>query len=230
MNDHQSEIERAIQNDLNPQERALIEHGRDLSRQKVEGVDLDNWITIGLAHNAHIRLALRLANTNKRSGSIYAKHLSDMMRYYGIKGDKRYKGILTALAFILDEEHPERLEALNEARAKMSPGEKATLASPHTARTLIKRLLNEKSGYEPAPKGRTWKQKEKDLLDKVAHLEEQLASSDDSGAVFTPTDTAKEIVAAMSGSVSRNKLMEVQKAIGVWLKDHPVQKPKPPTR
>jgi hypothetical protein len=189
MNDYQSEIERAIQNDLSAEDRALIERGRDLSRQKVEGFDLDNWIVIGLAHNAHVRLALRLANTNKRSGQLYTKYLSAIMKHHGTDDqDKAYKGILTALAFICEETHPERLEVLAEARAEMSPGEKAKLGSPHTARILIKKRLDQKSGYEPAPKAPSpiarLKQENEELKRAKADLEETLASSETQGSLF----------------------------------------------
>jgi hypothetical protein len=206
MNNHRSEIERAIQNDVSAEERALIERGRDLTHQKVEGHDLDNWITIGRAHNVHIRLALRLAQTNKRSGQLYSKYLSEIMEHHGIdRNDKTLKGILTALAFICDEQHSERLEVLAEARSKMTPGEKAKLASPHTARILIKNLLDEKSGYEPAPKAPTQlavlKQENAELKRQNEHLQERLASSETQESLFDwERDRVNDICSTMMGS------------------------------
>jgi hypothetical protein len=120
MHDQQSEIEQAIENDLTPEDRAILLRARDLHREKAKGRDLDNWLVIGIAHNVHIRLALRLAQTNKRSGSIYTKYLHRIMQHDGIDDrDKKLKSIPTALAWVCDEEHPDRLQLLTNWQRKM---------------------------------------------------------------------------------------------------------------
>jgi hypothetical protein len=45
-----------------------------------------------------------------------------------------------------------------------------------------------------------------------AHLEEQLASKDDANTVFTPKDSAKDIVASIAPTLSREKLREIRKS------------------
>jgi hypothetical protein len=234
MVDRQPEIERAIHNDLTPEDRAVLERARELNRERAKGRDLNEWLDIdGKAHNVRIKLARRLAGSPNRNGSKYNGYLHDIMQHDGIDTkDRKKMGNLTAVAWLVDEEYPDRLELLAEARAQMSPRELAALNSPHSARKLVKKLLDERSGYEPAPKPASsiakLAEENAELKRANAHLEEQLASKDDANTVFTPKDSAKDIVASIAPTLSREKLREIEKAIPVWLKEHPVRKPKPP--
>jgi hypothetical protein len=204
MADHQSEIENAIQNDLTPEDRAVLERAREVYRDKARGRDLDDWLfVLGKAHNVRIKLARKLAGSPNRNGSIYNGYMHRIMEHDGVDtGDKKMMSSLTAVAWVCDEEHPERLERLAEARAQMSPGELATFTSPHTARKLIKKLRNEQSGYEAAPKPVSTiakiKQENKDYMALVAHLEERLASSSSAGSLFDwERDSVRNCAAAL---------------------------------
>jgi hypothetical protein len=232
MDEQLSEIERAM-GELPDEDRTKLERANDLYHEKKTGRDLNDWLVIGDGHNVRIRFAQRLARTNERKGRQYTKYLNQLMTRDGINNnDTKQKSILTALAYLCDDAHPERLTLLAEARAKMTAGELATLVSPHSARKHVKRLLDARSGYEPAPKSASpitkMKEENAELKRANAHLEEQLASKDDANTVFTPKDSAKDIVASIAPTLSRERLREIEKEIPIWLKAHPIQKPKPP--
>jgi hypothetical protein len=233
MLDRQSEIERAIQNDLTADERAVLEHASKVLRDKARGCDLDGWLfIIGKAHNIRIKLARRLAGSPNRNGAKYNRYLHGHMQCDGIDiKDKKMMGNLTAVAWVCDEEHLDRLEILAEARAVMSPGELATLNSPHSARKLVKKLLDKRSGYEPPPKGLSplakLAEENTKLRDTNNLLEERLVSAE-SGSLFNRTDLAKSVVdVVVRSQFSLDKLKQIEDGIREYRLGQ-AKLPKPP--
>jgi hypothetical protein len=199
------EIERAIQNDLTPEQRAILERARELNRDKASGRFLDEWLVIGNAHNIHIQLALLLSDANGvRRGGRYSKYLNQIMQHDGIDTkDKMLMANLTALAWVCDVQHPERLAILAEARAEMTPGASGNFTSPRTARKLIHGIIKQRSGYEPGPRVSPMAklmQQRNDAVKEVELLKERLESRKDSTAldVFDwGKDSVKKIAKAM---------------------------------
>jgi hypothetical protein len=225
MPEHQSEIEHAIQNDLTPEDRAALERGNELFKEKAKGRDLDDWLIIAIGHNVRVRLARRLAKTNKRNGAIYNKYLHHLMQHDGIDtADKRMMGNLTALTWLSDDEHPDRLVLLAEARAKMTPGELVRLNSPHTARSLVNSLLagtgEKKSEVRPISRTAKLVEENRTLTDTILVLEERLASAE-AGSIFDRSDEAKSVVAVIVRSqFSLGKLKAIEEGIRAYRLEH----------
>jgi hypothetical protein len=225
--DQQSEIEHAIQNDLTPEQRSILEQARELYRGKAKGRDFDGWLVLGNAHDIRIRLALLLSDANGvRRGSRYTGYLHRLMENDGIDTkDKKMMSNLTALAWIHDQDHPERLTILTEARAQMTEGELANLNSPITAKKLIKSIINQRSGYEPGPRvspmAKVMQQRD-DAIKEVELLKQRLESRKDSTAldVFDwGKDSVKKIAKAMVyDEVGRTR--KLQDAINAELKEY----------
>jgi hypothetical protein len=197
MDEHLSEIERAIQNDLTDEDRARLERSRDLYREKVKGRDLVEWLAIGKGHTVRVRLAQRLARTNERKGSAYNKYLAQLMARDGINAkDKKEKATMTALAFLCDDTHPERLKVLTEALATMTPGERMACNSPHTARKLVTKLLDTKDKAPSETERSTQElliEQGSAAFDTIARLTTQLARAKDGNNLDYDKDEDKHV-------------------------------------
>jgi hypothetical protein len=149
MDHHQrSEIEHAI-HQLSPGERESLASARDLAKSIAKGKHLNDWLSLGESQKIGSRLAMRLAQTNQRAGALYTKYLHQLLQYDGIDtDDKKIMSSLTAVSWLVDDEHPKRLATLHEGRAGMSQGELSRMNSPITARTFVQKILKPRA---PAP-------------------------------------------------------------------------------
>ena len=213
MLDHTA-IERAIQNELSEKDRELRDRALEIERDKARGRDLDDWLLIGTYHNIRITLARRLAGSPNRNTKAYKRYLHDIMQTDGVDtNDGKMMRHLYALAWVCDEAWPDRMAILAEARDKMSAGELAALNSPHTARTKIKKLVAEKSGYEKVTKPSRLAK----LVAENAELRranESLKAErerDKKGSLFNRVDQAKDVVfVLMQSQFSNDKLKQIE--------------------
>ena len=177
---HQSEIEQAV-HELPHDEREILVSARELGKSIAKGRHLDEWLLLAEAQKIRSRLAMRLAQTNHRTGAAYTKYLHRVLQHAGIDTkDKKIMSSLTALSWLVDDEHSERLEILQKRRASMSQGELSRMNSPITARTFVQKVLKPRV---PVP----------------ARQDEPVGNIDEKFADYFNSDSDEDIAATMIG-------------------------------
>ena len=161
---------------------------------------------------------MKLNHVNVPEGRGYAESFGQLMRRHGL--DKFDKTTITALLWL--DEDPERARILREIRGSMTPGERARLNSPISARQRVEKVLKARA------KGTEESQKDSPvtlLKRKVAELERDLAETHakltrkDDGSLFDLRgDSADDIAEAILANVSPPKVAALAKALNEGLK------------
>jgi hypothetical protein len=181
------------------------------------GGQLDDWIRLydGLAIRR--RLAMRIAFTNQPKGKRYTHALSQIYKSEGFDiADKVMMGALTAVLWLGDDQ--ERIAILHEIRSEMSPGERARLNSPVSARRRIKETLDARAQQaNPPPRPPTPLQAAKrmiaDLQGELEEVKAQLARSEDGSLFDLRNDTAEAIATAVVANVNTHKAEAIAKSV-----------------
>jgi hypothetical protein len=213
------------QNELTVSERDVLANDRERWKRMGAGSHLDEWLSFGPGLMIRRHLAMKLAHTNRPEGRAYNENMSALMvrdGFYSAKETKNSGIKLTMTAVLWLHDEPERLIALREIRDTMTPGERARLNSPISARQRVEKLLKAREG------GTEEKQKDspvKLLKDKIAVLESDLAKANaklakrDDGSLFDlKNDSAEDIIAAVLANVSTYKADVIQKGLADGVK------------
>ena len=188
------------QNELTVSERDVLANDRERWKRMGAGSHLDEWLSFGAGLMIRRHLAMKLAHTNRPEGRAYNEHLSALMVSHGFYSAKETKnsGIkltMTAVLWLHDE--PERLAVLREIRQTLTPGERARLNSPISARQRVERLLKARAaGTEDKHKDSPvtlLKRKVAELERDLAETQAKLARRDDGSLFDLKSDTAETI-------------------------------------
>jgi hypothetical protein len=208
-----------LPSELTAEQRGVLALDRERWQRMGRGAHLDDWQAFAPGQLIRRAQAMVIAGTNEPKGRAYNKAIAALLERDGLGTMDRPS--LTAVLWL--HANPEHLVILNEIISTMTEGERSRLNSPITARQRVQKVLkkranksdddiipDERSGCEPAPK-------QSPPLAKMAKKNAEL--------VFTPSDSAKDIVASIASSRSRETLIEIGTAILVWLKAHPPAHP-----
>jgi hypothetical protein len=215
-----------IERELAPGEQAVLADDRERWKRIGAGSHLDEMLAFGPGLMIIRRLAMRAAYVNAPEGRGYVEKFSALMQCQGYyKADRSDSTTRTMFSAILwFHEKAERMEALRELRDAMTPGERARLNSPITARQRIEKILKERAcGTEPKDRKSPVAMLRQQVADKdreIATLKAKLAKHDD-GSLFDlhhddPKDIgetiaghgaarAEKIAAAITAAVKRRK-------------------------
>jgi hypothetical protein len=170
---------------------------------------------------------MKIAHTNEPKGRGFNEAYSGLLLADGINiHDKSAMTAFTAVQWLWDK--PERMEILREIRDAMTPGERARLNSPISARQRVEKLLQARAkGTEEKLRESPVKALRKQIADlerRNAELEAKLARHD--GSKFDlGLDTATDIGRTLADNVSESKAAAIFKAARERYKQ---RKQKPP--
>jgi hypothetical protein len=198
------------QTELTASERAVLEGDRDRWKRMGAGAHLDEWLTYGPGLMIRRRLAMKMCHTNRPEGRGYTAAFGRLMLHDGLNWqDNTIKTSMTAVLWLHDE--PERMSVLREIRETMSPGERARLNSPISARQRVEKVIvarhggtEEKMRVSPVA---NLKRDKAELERKLAHAEERLAAAETrDGSLFDlKRDTIADIARTIVANVSEGK-------------------------
>lgn len=206
---------------LSPTELAQIEHNREMATKLGSGSHLADWLSLGPGLMTQRRKAMRASNSNSPNGRRYSDAINEMLALDGFDTrDKKLMRELSAVLFIVSD--PENQSWLTDALLEMSPSRRMQITLPTTARVMIIKANKARSGEviaEPKRVSRITRLEDevKNRDDRIADLEEKLASSD-GGSLFDLKKTsaagiAKVIVGNVGVSLSRKKAREIANEI-----------------
>ena len=210
-------IEIIKQNELTASEREVLAEDRKRWKRMSAGAHLDEWLAYGPGLLIRRRLAMRLAHVNRPEGRGYTEQFGNLMRHDGLQWqDSTVKTSMTAVLWLHDDS--ERIGILREMREAMSPGERARLNSPISARQRVEKVLKARAGgAEETVRTAPITLLKHALVTKehrIADLEEQLAAAElRVGSLFDlKRDSAADIARTMADSVSEHKFRSIMKA------------------
>jgi hypothetical protein len=161
---------------------------------------------------------MRLAHTNKPEGRGYNIEFGRLMLHDGLNWkDGTVKNSMGAVLWLNDD--PERLIILREIRESMTPGERARLNSPISARQRVEKVIKARGGgAEETVRFSPVSNLKREIAEKdraIAHLEERLAAAEArDGSLFDlKRDSADEIVRAVLANVSEYKARTIANGI-----------------
>lgn len=215
-------LESLRQTELTANEREiLIEDGKRWQRMG-GGAHLNEWLAYGDGLMIRRRLAMKINHLNRPEGKGYAQTFAHLMALDGL--EHMDKTSISAVLWLHTE--PERTVILREILDTMSPGQRARLNSPITARQRVEKELKARDGgmeaKSPSSPVTILKQKLVEKEHKIAHLEERLAAADAGSLFDLKRDTAKIIGETIAGVVSPSRARDIAKAITAA-----INKPKP---
>ena len=211
-------IEDIKRTDLTQDERDVLAADADRWKRMGAGAHLHDWLSFYNGLAIRRRLAMRLAYTNRPVGRGYNEVFSNLMRQDGI--DTSDKSAMTAFTAVLWlHEEPERLTILREITDAMTPGMRARLNSPITARQGVEGVLKARAKGESAEA----KVREspvallrKQVADKdreIATLKAKLAKAEDGSLFDLKLDKPEHIGVAIVENVSDHRAGEIERAI-----------------
>jgi hypothetical protein len=200
------------QSELTASERDVLAQAGESARRLGAGAHLDDWLTLTPAVRIIRHLAMKLNHLNRPEGRGYVQSFGQLMQRHGL--DKFDKTTITALLWLDDD--PQRMSILREIRESMTPGERARLNSPITARQRVEKVLKARvNGTEEGQKDSPVKK----LKDEIAKLkrdlavaQEKLARKDDGSLFDLKLSTPDEIGAVFPGHISESKFDAIVKA------------------
>src|SRR5262249_6221271 len=105
------------------------------------GQHLDEWLAFGPGHGIRRREAIRIAQNDK--GHNYTTTMNILVSMAGMDpNDKKLMRCLADALWLTEDE--DRMDALQEIRAEMPPGDRARLNSPITARQKVAAALDKR--------------------------------------------------------------------------------------
>ncbi len=211
------------QSELTASERQVLAEDRARWKRMGAGAHLDEWLAYGPGLMIRRRLAMKICHTNRPEGRCYTAAFARLMLHDGLHwSDNRVKTSMTAVLWLHDA--AEHMQVLREIREEMTPGERARLNSPISARQRVEKVLNARgAGTEETVRFSPManlKQAKTELERKVAHLEEQLAAAERrDGSLFDlKRDKADDIVGTIVANVSAHKAETIARGILAALK------------
>jgi hypothetical protein len=228
-------IENIEENELTASERGVLATDRERWKQSLSaGTHLDEWLAFGNGLMIRRRMAMRVAYVNRPQGRGYVEAFNRIMVKDGFYQDKpedpeqeaRTRTAFTAVLWLHDQ--LDRLQILRELRGAMSPGERARLNSPISARQYVEREFarreaeaRKQSGDAETEASVTPAAKESKLAKlerRNAELERQLAEANaklartDAGSLFDLSEPVAVIAPVFEDEWSPKKLRELSKA------------------
>jgi hypothetical protein len=208
------------QTDLTPSELEVLKHDTERWKKMGAGAHLDDWLAYGPGEMIRRRLAMRIATVNRPEGRGYAEALKQLRRSDGL--DHVNPGDLGAVLWLSD--HPERVLALRDLRAAMSPGQRSRLNSPITAAQRVRKILKAREEDTEAQVKLSpvalLKEQLAERDREIAELKQQLAKHDDGSLFDLRKSTPDEIAAVITDvtNISTSKAKAIAKAIDERLK------------
>lgn len=186
------------------------------------GAHLDEWLAYGPGLLIRRRLAMRVAFTNRPEGKGYTRAYAQLMQHDGLDWrDGTVKTSLTAVLWLHDD--PERMSMLQEMRSAMSPGERARLNSPISARQRVEKVLKARAGAgEETVRTSTLSILKRQLAEKDReneHLRERLASAEDGSLFDLSRDHADDIVQVIVSKATPHKAKAIASGINKALRE-----------
>ena len=210
-------IEDIKRTDLTQNERDVLAADADRWKRMGAGAHPNDWLNFydGLAIRR--RLAMRLAHTNQLAGRGYNEMFSILMREDGIDtADKSAMTAFTAVMWL--NEDPERLTILRQTLDAMTPGARARLNSPISARQRVEAVLKVRAKGESAEakvKNSPVALLRAQIADKdceIATLKAKLAKAAD-GSLFDLRADPADIIARVIVETVPNKAGAIERAI-----------------
>jgi hypothetical protein len=213
------------QNELTVSERDVLANDRERWKRMGAGSHLDEWLSFGPGLMIRRHLAMKLAHTNRPEGRAYNEHLSALMVSHGFYSDEEAKNSsikLTMTAVLWLHDRPERLAVLREIRQTLTPGERARLNSPISARQRVEKVLKARErGTEEQMRDSPLtllKRKNAELERALAEAQTKLARKDDGSLFDLRNDTFHDIGETIVANVSENRAKGIADAIKAALK------------
>jgi len=204
--------------ELSASEREVLEQDHSRLARLGGGAHLDEWMEFhpGLVIRRH--LAMRIAFTNRPEGKGYVHALNQLYAADGF--DVRDKALMNALSDVLwlgDEHNPERMIILRELRAGMTPGDRARLNSPRSARQRVEAVLKARARGDAAPERvsplEQLKRRNAELERELAQVRAELARKDDGSLFDLKNDDDADIVTTMVANVPAHKAEAIGKGL-----------------
>jgi hypothetical protein len=205
----------APEDELTDEERAVLAADLERLSRLGAGAHLDDWLAFGQGHISIIRKqAMRRATTAAPKGTRYNAEYKRLMEHYGFSNlDQDMRIALGHVAWLYEK--PERLETLKRIREAMTPGQRARLNAPITARQRVTKALRPPTNGAARPRRATVRERLAETEAKLAAAEAKIAELTD-GTLFAEFDlrrsTAAEIGTAIAGNISKRKFESVVKA------------------
>jgi hypothetical protein len=212
-------IEDIKQTDLTQNERDVLAADAERWKRMGAGAHLNDWLNFHDGLAIRRRLAMKIAHTNRPAGGGYNLTFNFLMQQDGIDtSDKSVTACFTAVMWLHEE--PERLIILRQILDAMTPGQRARLQSPISARQRVNAVLKARAKGEAAEA----KVKEspvallrKQVADRdreIDALKAQLAKADEGSLFDLKRDKPGDIGEAIVGNVSDHRAGEIERAIG----------------
>lgn len=218
-------IEEIKQKELSPDERAVLAADSERWTRMGAGSHLDDWLAYQPGLRIRRKLAMQVAHVNKPAGRGYNEAFGLLMRSEGL--DHMDKHSISALLWLDDQ--AERMQMLKDIRASMSPGERARLNSPITAKTRVSDAIKARSDpplqvARPSPVAQLRAQvAEQERV--IAELEQKNANLEhDNGLAHfdLKKDKADDIAVVIVNSVTEKKARAIAAGIIARFDQRPV--------
>jgi hypothetical protein len=195
-------------------EREILAADTERWQRMGAGAHLNDWLAYydGLAIRR--RLAMKIAHTNAPIGQRYSEAYSQLMRDDGFDtSDKSAMSAFTAVLWLGD--NPERMTILREILSAMTPGQRARLNSPISARQRVDAVLKARTrGKEETIKESPVAMLKRQIAErdrKIAELEAKFARGGES-LFDLKQDSAADIGRAQADNISETKFDAICKA------------------
>jgi hypothetical protein len=211
-------IEDIKRNELSPEEQAILVEDKERWARMGVGNHLDDWLAYQPGLMIRRRMAMKLAYTPKPEGSKYNKAFKIILEADGLH--ELGGTAITSLLWLAED--PFRMETLAKLRAGMTPGERARLNAPITARQKVEKALKGDDEEDQKEKKLTPLAKANasiaDLEEQVVDLNKKLAKHDEGSLFDLKNDSAEDIALVIVNSVSEHKVKALIAALTVWVK------------
>lgn len=215
------------QTELTLSERDVLAQASETSKRLGAGAHLDEWLTLTPAVRIIRYLAMKLNHVNRPEGRGYAESFGQLMQRHGL--GEFDKTTITALLWLDDD--PERMRILREMRESMSPGERARLNSPISARQRVEKILKARErGTEERQKDSPvtlLKRKNAELERELAEAQAKLARRDDGSLFDLRHDTGDDIGRAIADVISESKFDSIMRSAKTRYKEKKQKQQRP---
>jgi hypothetical protein len=213
--------------ELTAGERQVLADDRARWKRMGAGAHLDEWLAYGPGLDIRRRLAMKLCHTNRPEGRCYTTMFGQLMQHDGMNWtDNTLKTSMTAVLWLYSD--PERMTELRNIRETMTPGERARLNSPISARQRVEKILRARvGGTEETMRTAPMTILKKQVAEQnrtIADLQEQLAAAEArDGSLFDlKRDSTDNIVKTFVANVTEHRATMIARGI---LNHYKKQKP-----
>jgi hypothetical protein len=206
-----------IHDELPQEDRNILAEDRKRWQRMGAGAHLSDWMAYAPGLYIRRRLAMKINHTNRPQGRGYVETYSQLLRHDGFDTtDKALMNNLTSVAWLNDA--PERVRVLREITETMTPGERARLNSPVTARQRVEKIIKAR-GDGTEERIRTspvavLKEANVKLEHEVEDLKEKLAAAETrDGSLFDlKRDTIDAIAETITKTISEDRFNKIAAA------------------